>query len=249
LRAIWANWQTGAPLDYRGRFYQFTLMTPEFSLGPSDYPTRLIVAAMNPFNIATAATLCDGLTLHSFMTPDYLREVMWPTVARAADAAQRSLAAFEMSGGSFLVWGPTAEAVAFGREQVRRRVAFYASTRAYAPVLEHHGLAALGPALRELIAAQRWDDLVTLVSDEVLDLFCIGGVYEEIADRVQERLGGLVDRVHISLPREQGRSELKRAESALEALRALPTARALRGSRLVKRPLEKNSSLRRSRPC
>lgn len=221
LRAIWANWQTGAPLDYRGRFYQFTLMTPEFSLGRSDYPTRLIVAAMNPFNVATAAMLCDGLTLHSLMTPAYLREVVWPTVERAASSAHRSLTTFEMSGGGFLVWGPTAEAVALGREQVRRRVAFYASTRAYAAVLEHHGLHALGPALRELIAAQRWDDLVTLVSDEVLELFCIGGVYEEIADRVEERLGGLVDRVHISLPRNQSASDVRRAERALEALHAL----------------------------
>jgi probable F420-dependent oxidoreductase len=231
LRAIWANWQTGAPLDYRGRFYQFTLMTPEFSLGSSEHPTRVIVAAMNAYNIATAARLCDGLTLHSLMTPAYLREVIWPRVVRAADSVQRSLASFEMSGGGFLVWGPTRDAVAIGREQVRRRVAFYASTRAYAPVLEHHGLDALGPALRELIAAQRWDDLAMLVSDEVLDLFWVGGVYEEIADRVQERLGGLVDRVHLSLPRGQSASDLKRAERAIEALHALPMAQASRGAR------------------
>jgi probable F420-dependent oxidoreductase len=233
LRAIWANWQTGAPLDYRGRFYQFTLMTPEFSLGPSEYPTRLNVAAMNPFNIATAAMLCDGLTLHSLMTPSYLRNVVWPAVERAAASAQRSLATFEMSGSSFLVWGPTREAVASAREQVRRRVAFYASTRAYAPVLEHHGLHALGPALRELIAAQRWEDLVRLIGDEVLDLFCIGGVYEEIADNVCEQLGGLVDRVHVSLPREQRPADLKRAERALEALHAVPTALEQRGARTV----------------
>jgi probable F420-dependent oxidoreductase len=230
MRAIWANWQTGAPLDYRGRFYQFTLMTPEFSLGPSDYPTRLNVAAMNPFNVATAATLCDGLTLHSLMTPSYIREVIWPAAERAANSAQRSLASFEMSGGGFLVWGPTRELVALGREEVRRRVAFYSSTRAYAPVLEHHGLHALGPALRELIAAQRWDDLKTLVNDDVLDLFCAAGVYEEIAEKVEERFGGLVDRVHISLPREQQPADAKRAERALEALRALPSAQERRNA-------------------
>ena len=142
LRAIWASWQTGAPLDYRGRFYQFTLMTPEFSLGPNDHPTRLNIAAMNPFNVATAAMLCDGLTLHSLMTPSYIREVIWPAVERAACSAQRSLATFEMSGGG--CW-------------------------------------------------------------------------------VGERFGGLVDRVHISLPREQRPADMKRAERALEAIRALPS--------------------------
>jgi len=189
---------------------------------------------MNPFNVGTAAMLCDGLTLHSLMTPSYIREVIWPAVERAANSARRSLAKFEMSGGGFLVWGPTREAVALAREQVRRRVAFYSSTRAYAPVLEHHGLHALGPALRELIAAQRWEDLKSLVSDDVLDLFCTGGVYEEVAEKVQERFGGLVDRVHVSLPRSHSPSDVKRAERALEALRALPTAQARRNAGTVK---------------
>src|SRR5437773_11547253 len=115
-------------------------MTPEFNLGPSAYPTRVNVAAVNTFNIATAGMLCDGLTLHSLLTPAYLREIIWPALERAARSAHRSLADFELSGSSFLVWGPTAAAVALGREQVRRRVAFYSSTRAYAAVLEHHGL-------------------------------------------------------------------------------------------------------------
>jgi probable F420-dependent oxidoreductase len=233
LRAIWACWQVGTPLDYHGRFYQFSLMTPEFSLGPSPYPTRVNVAAVNAFNIATAATLCDGLTLHSLLTPEFLRDVIWPTVQRAAESSDRSLENFEMAGSNFVVWGPTAEAVAAGREQVRRRVAFYSSTRVYAPVLEHHGLHDLGPELRRLIAENRWDDLATLVSDEVLDLFCIAGIYEEIADKVHAVLGGLVDRIHLSLPRDTSTSDLKRAERAVEALHALPNARERRTERAV----------------
>jgi probable F420-dependent oxidoreductase len=222
LRAIWDCWQNGTPLEYRGPFYQFTLMTPEFNLGPSVHPTRLNVAAVNAFNIATAATLCDGLSLHSLLTPAYLRDVIWPTVTAAANAAERPLDTFEMIGSNFLVWGPTVEAVAAGREQVRRRIAFYSSTRAYAPVLEHHGLQELGPELRKLIAENRWEDLVTLISDEVLDLFCIAGVYEDIASKVQEQLGGLAERIHISLPRDASKSDLTRAERAVEALHALP---------------------------
>jgi probable F420-dependent oxidoreductase len=228
LRAIWKCWQDGEPLDYTGRFYQFTLMTPEFDLGPSAYPTRLNLAAVNAFNTATAGMLCDGLTLHSLLTPAYLREVIWPALERGASSVERSLVDFEVSGGSFLVWGPTAEAVALGREQVRRRVAFYSSTRVYAAVLEHHGLYELGPALRSLIAEQRWEDLVTLVSDDVLDLFCIAGVYEEIVDKIHAQLGGLVDRIHLSLPRDHSASDRQRAERALAALQALPNAQLRR---------------------
>jgi len=203
-------------------------MTPEFDPGPGAYPTRVNVAAINPFNVATAARLCDGLSLHSLLTPAYLQDVIWPTVEHAAASAGRSLEDFAMIGNPFLVWGGNADEVASGREQVRRRVAFYASTRAYAPVLEHHGLADLGVELRTLIADNRWDDLVTLVSDDVLDLFCIAGIYEDIADRVRTQLGSGVDRVHISLPRPSDAAEAKRVERALDALHALPTARERR---------------------
>ncbi len=228
LRAIWACWQNGTTLNYEGRFYQFTLMTPEFDLGPSPYPTRVHVAAINSYNVATAARLCDGLTLHSLLTPAYLQDVIWPAVEDAAASAGRPLENFEMIGNPFLVWGGDADEVAAGREQVRRRIAFYASTRAYAPVLEHHGLADLGVELRKLIAEHQWDELVRLVSDDVLDLFCIAGVYEDIADRVRAVLGSAVDRIHIGLPQHTNAAEVKRVVRALDALHALPTARERR---------------------
>ena len=34
VRAIWATWQTGEPLRFRGEFYTHTLMTPFFSPEP-----------------------------------------------------------------------------------------------------------------------------------------------------------------------------------------------------------------------
>ena len=37
IRAIWATWHEGTPLDFRGEFYRHTLMTPFFNPGPSPY--------------------------------------------------------------------------------------------------------------------------------------------------------------------------------------------------------------------
>ena len=34
IRAIWARWHEGTPLDFRGEFYTHTLMTPFFNPGP-----------------------------------------------------------------------------------------------------------------------------------------------------------------------------------------------------------------------
>jgi alkanesulfonate monooxygenase SsuD/methylene tetrahydromethanopterin reductase-like flavin-dependent oxidoreductase (luciferase family) len=37
MHAIWRSWEVGEPLDFRGEFYQHTLMTPNFNPGPTGY--------------------------------------------------------------------------------------------------------------------------------------------------------------------------------------------------------------------
>jgi len=224
LRAIWACWNDGAPLDYQGRFYQFTLMTPEFNFGPTQHPLRIDLAAINRYNVETTAIMANGLRVHGFNTAEYLRDIIWPTVQDAAERTGRDLSDFEMIGGGFVASGPDEEAVMAAREQMRKRVAFYGSTRAYEPIFAHHGWTDLAPALRELIAQNRWSDLHTLVNDEVLDRFCIAGTYETIAEDVRKRLGGLTDRVSLGMPEDtvKDRDGLGRA---IEALRKVPTAR------------------------
>ena len=37
MRAIWACWNDGTPLEFRGEFYRHTLMTPFFNPGPNPY--------------------------------------------------------------------------------------------------------------------------------------------------------------------------------------------------------------------
>src|ERR1700730_16913085 len=37
VRAIWTAWSDDTPLDFRGEYYQHTLMTPMFSHGPTEY--------------------------------------------------------------------------------------------------------------------------------------------------------------------------------------------------------------------
>lgn len=203
LRAIWGAWQQETPLDYRGKFYSFTLMTPEFSPPPSDYPSpKVQIAAVNAYNIRLAGELCDGLRVHPFSTPEYTRDVIWPNVRAGAKKAGRSLDDFEMIGTGFIATGSTEEEVQRAREDARYRIAFYASTRTYLPVLEHHGWQEINPKLRDLIAKNRWDDLARVVSDEILDGFCIAATYDTIVERVHERLGELVTTIPLSMPEE-----------------------------------------------
>lgn len=194
LRAIWDCWQHGAPLSFRGDFYSFTLMSPEFNLGPSRFgPIRVHTAAVNTYNIQLAGELCDGLRIHPFSTPEYVRDVILPNLRIGAARAERSLESFELIGCGFVATGATEAEVAAAREEARKRVAFYASTPSYRPVLEHHGWGDLCPRLGELIKQGRWEALAGLVDDEVLERFCTAGTYDTIAREIERRLGGLVD--------------------------------------------------------
>lgn len=201
LHAIWDCWEKGERLNFQGDFYSFNLMTPEFNLGPNEHGRiKVQLAAVNKYLIRTAGELCDGLRVHSFATPEYIRDVIWPNVLKGAQKSGRSLDNFEMIGGGFTATGADEEAVTKAREWVRYRIAWYASTRTYLPVLEHHGWEDINPELRKIIAEERYDDLPSLISDEILDTFCISGTYDTIADAARQRIAGLTDRLSFPLP-------------------------------------------------
>jgi hypothetical protein len=63
-------------------------------------------------------------------------------------------------------------------------------------VLEQHGLAELGKALRDLMRAGETSRMPALVNDEMLDLFSIrGDTWKDVAAAACERYDGVVDRV------------------------------------------------------
>src|ERR1700728_358889 len=81
LRAIWASWQDGGQLDFRGEFYRHTLMTPMFTPDPNPWGAPpVLLAAVGPRMTQVAAEVADGLILHGFTTERYLREVTWPII-------------------------------------------------------------------------------------------------------------------------------------------------------------------------
>ncbi len=65
VRAIWTAWKGDGKLDYEGKHYRFTLMTPNFVPEPYDGPLpRLGVAAVGPVMLKVAAEGSDDGKLH-----------------------------------------------------------------------------------------------------------------------------------------------------------------------------------------
>ncbi len=196
MQAIWANWYQGEPLNFRGEFYQHTLMTPVFTPKPSDAgPPRVFLAAVGPLMTQVAADLCEGMLVHPLTSVSYLRDHTLPIIEAGLKRRGLSRRDFELSHGMFVVSGATEAAFADSRRAVRERIAFYSSTPAYRTVLESHGWGDLQPELNQLSKQGRWVEMGELVSDEMLDTFAVVGVPERIVPMIRERFAGLVDRV------------------------------------------------------
>ncbi|MBK8133806.1 MAG: TIGR03617 family F420-dependent LLM class oxidoreductase [Gammaproteobacteria bacterium] len=200
LRAIWACWKGEGALAFRGEHYRFTLMTPNFI--PEDFPGPLpavTIAAVGPAMLRVAGEVCDGVRLHPFCTRAYLEQVVLPELATGWARGGRRREHFEISGGGFIATGPDDEAVARMVEWVRYRVAFYASTPAYWPVLAQHGLEELGAKLNRMTKAGQWDRIAAEIPDDVVNLFAAIGRHDEIAAAIAKRFGGASDAIFASV--------------------------------------------------
>ncbi|MGA8310000.1 MAG: TIGR03617 family F420-dependent LLM class oxidoreductase, partial [Terriglobales bacterium] len=136
LRAIWECWQSNTPLKFEGQFYKFDLMTPFFNPGPIAHPKiPVYIAGVNRYMCEVAGEVCDGLHVHPFHSPRYLREYVHPAVDGGLRSSGRSRRDFTYATASFVITGETERERARNAEAVRQQIAFYASTRTYEPVL------------------------------------------------------------------------------------------------------------------
>ena len=201
MRAIWASWETGDKLDFRGEFYKHTLMTPFFSPGPNPYgPPKVFLAAVGEKMTEVCGETCDGMLVHGFTTERYLREVTLPALERGFKAAGRDRDNFELSIPAVVVTGTTDEEMEKAAIGVRRQIAFYGSTPAYKGVLELHGWNDLQPKLNSLSKEGKWEEMGTAISDDVLDAFAVVAPPDKVAQGLLSRYGDVLDRLSFYAP-------------------------------------------------
>jgi hypothetical protein len=67
-------------------------------------------------------------------------------------------------------------------------------------VLDTEGRAHLHPELRRLSREGRWDEMATLIDDDLLEAVVLRGDPGAVARRLRQRFGGVADRVALSTP-------------------------------------------------
>jgi len=196
LRAIWECWQNKSPLKFQGKFYSFTLMTPFFDPGPIHHPEiPVYVGGLNPYMCRLVGELCQGMHIHPLHTVKFIHEAIVPKIKEGADKAGRDYREIALSTAAFVATGRDTETVNKAKEKVRTQIAFYSSTKNYFPVLEMHGWGETARALQKKSIAGDWDGMAQEITDEMLNEFAIVGAYSELAEKIQKKYDGVVDRL------------------------------------------------------
>lgn len=198
LRAIWARWNEGVPLDFHGRFYRHTLMSPFFDPGPNGHgPPPIVLGGVGPRMTAVAGEVADGFLCAPLTSPQSLQQHTLPALGTVGPA-------FTITATPFVVTGEDAVATARVDRATRQRIAFYASTPAYRTILEIHGWGARAEELTRLSRAGEWTAMAGLVDDEMLDAFAVVAAPDEVAATVRQRWGRTADRVALFLAGDPG---------------------------------------------
>lgn len=199
LRAIWNCWEKGDKLRFEGEHYKFTLMTPAFTPESQHLPMVPIrLAGVGEHSLRLAGEVADGVLLHPFCTRLYMEKHVLPCVREGLAKSGRSIDHFEINGGGFVCTGRTQEEVDKNFEWVRERIGFYASTPAYWPVLEAHGMADLGEKMNALSKEGKWKEMAQAISDDLVHMFAAVGRHDQIADAIEKQFGGFSDCVSAS---------------------------------------------------
>ncbi len=223
VRAAFASFVTGIAPAYESRHYRLTRLQPYFNPGPDTETVvpPIYLGGVQRRACALAGAVADGFVSHpTNSNPRYLRETCLPALADGARTAGRELGevGFETVIGTPVITGGSLDAVLAERERQRRLLAFLYSTPAYASTLELYGWADVGPRLRQLIRHDEWDDLGSVLSDELLDALVPCGTFAELTGILLERFAGLGQGIVVSPPADSSDDEaFGRVVAALQA--------------------------------
>jgi probable F420-dependent oxidoreductase len=195
IRAFWDCWQNGTKLNFRGEYYKATLMSPFFNPGTIANPNiPIYIAGVNTGLAKLAGELCEGFHAHPFHSPRYLRDVILPAIHEGEQHATRNTQHVIVSTTAFVATSPEEEGFA------RMQIAFYASTPSYRAVMDFHGWGDTAEKLSGFAAKGEWAEMPMLITDEMLNQFCLMTTPENLVADLKTRYEGLADRLTLYSP-------------------------------------------------
>jgi probable F420-dependent oxidoreductase len=200
LLAIFHSFQTGEPLQYIGRFYQFDRLQPYFNPGRIRCPPPQIwTGGVNKRMCMLAGEISDGFVCHPTNShPSILATQTLPALSEGARNGRRTETPLAVVANPQPLMAATDDGLARLRESRRSELAFLYSTPAYRRQLEHFGFQDIGEALTDMARRNEWTELHKHLTDEVMDQVVPQGTYDEIPAVLQRWYSGVC--TGLSLP-------------------------------------------------
>jgi probable F420-dependent oxidoreductase len=193
VRRLWRMHE--GPVQHEGRFYRIDFR-PTGDVPPPPREIPIYTAGVNPRMIETAGRVADGLLGHTLFTVPYLEDVVLPAIENGALRNGRDPADVRVAS---LVFASVHADAEQARREVAAQIAFYASAKTYAPLLERAGFAAAGEAIRDAFVRHDLDAMVAAVPEAMVDALAVAGTPDDVRSGLR-RYEGLLDQAILYAP-------------------------------------------------
>jgi hypothetical protein len=130
-----------------------------------------------------------------------------PSIEAGLSSSRRQRCQIELSSSLFVIPADDARLACAHESEIRRQLAFYASTPAYRPVFDLEGWGEVADRLKILAANGCWAEMPALITDEIFDAFAVKATWAELPKRIVKKYGGLLDRVSYYMPINPGEND------------------------------------------
>lgn len=198
LRQVWRLHE--APVAHDGRFYRLHVQPTAPPRPPLRLDIPVYMAGVNARMIEAAGAVADGLVGHPLFTPEYVREVVRPALARGAVRQGRERPP--------PIAGYLTCSVNEDRETARRDaaavIAFNSTVKTYRAAHRVAGFEREADAIREAWTRGDGAAMVDAVSEEMIDAIALAGTPDEVRRRFAERWSGVYERTLLWPPAFRG---------------------------------------------
>jgi len=183
-------------LHHEGPYYQLSLLPGQWAPPRHEHEdVKVDISAVGPHMCRVAGELCDGVHVHPMHSMHYVEKRLLPALAEGAERAGRKVEELDLVFPVFAIAGDTPEERARMTRVARTQIAFYGSTPNYAFQFDDLGFEGTTAKLGALMKAGDVGGMAEAITDEMLDHFALVARWDDMADALIARYGGMASRV------------------------------------------------------
>jgi probable F420-dependent oxidoreductase len=183
-------------LSHEGPYYSLSLLPAQWAPPRHDFEdVKIDISAVGPLMCRVAGELCDGVHVHPMHSMPYLQNRLLPAVAEGAARAGRSMEEIDLIIPVFAIPGDSPEERARATQVARTQIAFYGSTRNYAFQFDDLGFEGTTEKLGRLMKTGDIGAMAETITDEMLSHFSVTTSWDDMADVLRNRYGGIASRI------------------------------------------------------